>query len=127
MYGRGNNPDVNIDDLKVEWEGFKFLMRDTYCQSSTKAVLKMLVADRTIYYLYPQLPKMAAVLLSVKGPFSTTNQVKTDLCNGLNKQNLYYLMRIHPGRVQFLTRLQHHGAIKDKEELVSVSHNNMTF
>lgn len=61
LYGRGDNPDVNIDDLKVEWEGFKFLMRDTYRQSSMRAVLKMLVTDRTISHLYPQLQKLAAI------------------------------------------------------------------
>lgn len=52
---------MNIDDLKVEWEGFKFLMRDTYRQSSMRAVLKILAADRTISHLYPQLQKLAAI------------------------------------------------------------------
>ena len=30
LYGKGDNPDVNINALKVEWEGFKFLMSDNY-------------------------------------------------------------------------------------------------
>lgn len=101
LYGKGDNPDVNIDALKVEWEGFKFFMCNTYCQNSMKAVLKMLVADRTISHLYPHLRKLAAIALVLpvstaecESAFSTMNRVKTDLRNRLITQNLEHLMQI---------------------------------
>lgn len=101
LYGKGDNPDVDIDALKVEWEGFKFLMFDTYCQSHMKEVLKLIVADRTTSHLYPQLRKLAAIALVLpvstaecKRAFSTMNRVKTDLRNRLNTRNLDHLIRI---------------------------------
>jgi hypothetical protein len=40
-----NHHSRQIVGVFANWESFTFFMRDTYCQSSTKAVLKMLVAD----------------------------------------------------------------------------------
>ena len=101
LYGKGDNPDVNVDALKVEWEGFKFLMCDTYRQNSMKAVLKILVADRTVSHLYPQLRKLATIALVLpvstaecERAFSTMNRIKTDLRNRLITLNLDHLMRI---------------------------------
>ena len=39
LYGKGDNPDVNIDALKLEWKGLKFLMYETYHQSSMRRYL----------------------------------------------------------------------------------------
>ena len=69
LYGQGDTPDVDVAALKAEWEGFRFLMLQTYSQSTMKEVLKILVADRTISHLYPQIRKLAAITLVL--PVST--------------------------------------------------------
>lgn len=100
LYGKGDNPDVNTDTLKVEWEGFKILIYDTYRQNSMKEMLKTLVADRTIAHLYPQLRKLAEIALlpistaECERAFSTMNRIKTNLHNRLITLNLDHLMQI---------------------------------
>ena len=56
--GKGDTADVDEAVVKAEWEGFRFLMLHNYCQSSMKEVLKLLVADRIISHLYPQVRKL---------------------------------------------------------------------
>ena len=57
-FSNGDTTDVD----EVESEGFRFLMLQV-CQNSMKEVLNMLVADKTISRLYPQLRKLVAVAL----------------------------------------------------------------
>ena len=61
LYGKGDTADVDEDVVIAEREGFRFLMLQNYCQSSMKEVLKLLVADRTMSHLYPQLRKLATI------------------------------------------------------------------
>lgn len=68
-YGKGDNPDVDVEVLKAEWEGFRFLMLQTYHLLSMKDMLKVLLVDKTISHLYPQLRKLAAIVLIL--PVST--------------------------------------------------------
>ena len=82
--------DVDEAAVKAEWEGFRFLMFHNYCQSSMKEVLKMLVADRTISHLYPQLRKLTTIALVLpmstakcERAFLTMKRIKTALCNRL--------------------------------------------
>lgn len=99
--GKWDNPDVDVDTLKAEWEGFRFLMLRTYRQLSMIDVLKVLVADKTISHLYPQLRKLAAIALVLpvstaecEQAFSTMKRIKTALRNRLITPNLDHLMRI---------------------------------
>ena len=101
LYGQGDTPDVDVAALKAEWEGFRFLMLQTYSQSTMKEVLKVLVADRTISHLYPQLRKLAEIVLVLpvstaecERAYSTMKRIKTALRNRLITVNLDRLMRI---------------------------------
>ena len=101
LYGKGDNTDVDVDTLKAEWEGFRFLMLQTCRQLSMKDVLKMLVADKTISHLYPQLRKLAAIAIVLpvstaecERAFSTMKRIKTALRNRLITPNLDHLMQI---------------------------------
>ena len=101
LYGQGDTPDVDVAALKAEWEGFRFLMLQTYSQNTMKEVLKILVADRTISHLYPQLRKLAAIVLVLpvstaecERAFSTMKRIKTAPRNRLITVNLDHLMRI---------------------------------
>ena len=101
LYGKGDIPDVDVEALKAEWEGFKFLMLQTYHQKSMKDVLKILVADKTISHLYPQLRKLAAISLVLpvstaecERAFSAMKRIKTALRNQLITPNLDHLMRV---------------------------------
>ena len=101
LYRRGDTPDVDVAALKAEWEGLRFLMLQNYSQNTTKEVLKILVAGRTISHIYPQLRKQAAIALILpvstaecERAFSTMKRVKTALRNRLITANLDHLMRI---------------------------------
>ena len=64
-------------------------------------VLKLLVSDKTISHLYPQLRKLATIALILpvstaecERAFSTMKRIKTALRNRLATTNLDHLMRI---------------------------------
>ena len=95
------HPDVDVAALKAECEGFRFLMLQNYSQNTTKEVLKILVVDRTISHLYPQLQKLAAIALILpvstaecERVFSNMKRVKTALCNRLITANLDHLRSV---------------------------------
>ena len=98
-YGKEDTADVDEAAVKAEWESFRFLVLQNYCQSLMKEVLKMLVADRTISHLYPQLRKLATIALVLpmstaecERAFSTMKRIKTALRNRLTTLNLDHLM-----------------------------------
>ena len=100
-YCVGDQADVDEPTLKMEWDGFKFFMEQSFKEKSMNEVLKLLVGDKTISHLYPQLRKLAAVALILpistaecERAFSTMIRIKTALSNRLITTNLDHLMRI---------------------------------
>ena len=100
-YGTGENPIVNTDELYEEWGTFSVMLADHYSKAKTKDVLRDLVLTDKLQPLFPQLSKLASVILTIpfstadcERAFSTMKRVKTPLRNRLKTTTLDWLLRI---------------------------------
>lgn len=59
FYGQGDTQGVDVVALKAEWEGFRFLMLQSYSQMN---MLKVFVADKTSLIFIPNY-RLAAIAL----------------------------------------------------------------
>ena len=100
-YGTGENPIVNIDELYEEWGTFSVMLADHYSKAKTKDVFRDLVLTDKLQPLFPQLSKLASVILTIpfstadcERVFSTMKRVKILLRNRLKTTTLDWLLRI---------------------------------
>lgn len=120
LCGQGNTLDVDVVALKAEWEGFRFLMLQTYSQNTTKEVQK---ADRTIFHLYPHLWKLAAIALVLpmsiaecERAFSSMKQIRLALIT-VNLDHLMCKSINNPDIHNFdFVKQQLHVVARDREE-----------
>ncbi len=100
-YCQQDPPFIAELGLKSEWEMFRVLLSTTYSSWSHYQVMKMVVGNRTVRTLYPNLCKLAQICLILplstadcERAFSTMKRVKTTLRNRLCTKTLDSLMRI---------------------------------
>ena len=101
QYCLNDPPFLEKDALRAEWELFTVLLSTTYISHSHFQVMKLLVGNKTLRLLYPNLCKLAQICLVLplstadcERAFSTMKRVKTPLRNRLNTKTLDSLMRI---------------------------------
>ena len=95
-------PFVEENAFRAEWELFTVLLSTSYAPCSHYQVMKLVVGNRKMRLLYPNLCKLAQICLILllstadyERAFSSMKHVKTPLHNRLNTRTLEALMRIH--------------------------------
>ena len=100
-YEGSENPVVNEDGLRAEWEIFRVLMKQTYPNHTLHQMQQLLAGSSTLKSLYPNLSTSASIALILpvstadcERAFSTMKRVKTELQNRMSTKTLNQLLQI---------------------------------
>lgn len=96
-----STPDIDPEDTESEWKLFRRVMFVQHKQSSLQQVLSALVRDGDISAAFPNLAKLAAILMvlpvttaTVERTFSSMKLIKTRLRSRMGESTLEHAMRI---------------------------------
>ena len=96
-----SEPDIDSEDTESEWKLFRRLMHLQNKKSSLQQVLSALLSSTTIATSFPNLAKLAAILIvllvttaTVERTFSSMKLIKTWLRNRMGESRLEQTMRI---------------------------------
>ena len=96
-----SEPDIDPEDTESEWKLFRRLMHLHHKKSSLQQVLSALLSSTTIATSFPNLAKLAAILIvlpvttaTVERTFSSMKLIKTRLRNRMGESTLEHTMRI---------------------------------
>lgn len=96
-----SQPDIDPEDTESEWKLFRRLMLMQHKRSSLQQVLSVLLSNGSIRTSFPNLAKLAAILIvlpvttaTVERTFSSMKLIKTRLRNRMGENTLEHTMRI---------------------------------
>ena len=96
-----SEPDIDSEDTESEWKLFHQLMHMHHKKSFLQQVLSALLSSTTIATSFPNLAKLAAILIvltvtttTVERTFSSMKLIKTPLRNRMGESTLEHTMRI---------------------------------